>query len=147
MVVPLEMIYHQKIMDYLNDPIFKDIHLANYLKEFYDKGKNFAIAKNPMCGDVLCFERQENNHIFWYGEGCIICLASAEALSQIINDTILEKRNEVCGLIDGFFVKQNNNNQNLPEKFIPFQSVKEVKSRINCVMLGVRTIKTLLQGI
>lgn len=102
--------------------------------------------RNPICGDALCFG-YHNTQIYWSGEGCLICLASAEALCQILNDAPTDKKIDrqtaICTQIQDYF---NDNMITLPEIFLPLASVKQVKSRIKCVILSTQCAINLLKG-
>lgn len=127
----LELLYHKQMIALTQNPVFcvdADV--------LVDK----IGVRNPMCGDCLCFG-YHNQKIHWHGEGCLMCLASAEALCQ----TLSEGNNPelTCQQIYDYF---NGVTDMLPDKFLPLSSVKQVKTRIKCVILSVNGVINLLKG-
>jgi NifU-like protein involved in Fe-S cluster formation len=127
----LELLYHKQMIALTQKPSF-----------FVDADVlvNPTCVRNPMCGDALCFGYKEKK-IYWHGEGCLICLASAEALCQILCDS--NNPELTCYHIYDYF---NGNSGVLPDKFLPLASVKQVKTRIKCVILSVDGVINLIKG-
>ncbi|MFT6071744.1 MAG: NifU-like protein involved in Fe-S cluster formation [Alphaproteobacteria bacterium] len=134
----LERLYHKQMLVFTQNPLF--YHEA----QISVQASQAIIVKNPMCGDWLSF-KHHNNAVYWHGDGCLICRASAEALCRIIENIYLdtEKIHEICTQIEHYF---NGQGALLPDKFMPLSSVKQVKSRINCVMLSIRGVTLLIKG-
>lgn len=128
----LEILYHKQMLALTQNPLFR-----------LDDGimHNSICVRNPICGDALCVG-YHNQKIHWYGEGCLICLASAEALCQIMSES--NNPELICTQIQDYFKK---NTDKLPDKFLPLASVKEVKNRIKCVILSVNAVLNLIKGI
>lgn len=127
--LPLEQLYHQQMKNLINDPQYKTDEPL----------KNIVTCRNPMCGDIISMGYlSDNNIVHWSGEGCLLCLSSAEALCQTIAENDVPQN--ACNQIEDFF---NGEQDTLPEKFLPLSSVKETPSRIKCVTLSIRTFKKL----
>lgn len=131
MTESLDSLYHKQMIALTQKPLFYlDSHLL----------QNSVCVRNPMCGDALCFGYYQKK-IYWHGVGCLICLASAEALCQILSDN--DNSELICTHIDTYF---NGDSDILPDKFLPLASVKQVKSRIKCVILSVNGVANLIKG-
>ena len=135
MTESLDFIYHKQMLALTQKPLF-------FIEEHFLK--NAVTLRNPMCGDVLCFGYHQQK-IHWHGEGCLICLASAEALCQTVfdsDDTV--KIYTICTQIQDYF---NDKSGIIPDKFLPLSSVKQVKSRIKCVILSTQCLINFIKGL
>lgn len=132
----LEIIYHKQMLALTQSPQFfvQDTHIL----------KNAVSLNNPMCGDALCFG-YHHHKIHWHGQGCLICLSSAEALCQIIaeyhDNEVIKK---ICTRIQDYF---KGNHGELPEKFLPLGCVKQVKNRIKCAILSTQCVIKLITSL
>jgi NifU-like protein involved in Fe-S cluster formation len=130
----LDILYHKQMLALTQRPVF-------YVGA--DILQSPACLRNPMCGDALCFGYHQQK-IHWHGEGCLICLASAEALCQtldMVDDNF--QIDTLCTQIQDYF---NGFCDMLTSKFLPLSSVKQVKSRIKCVILATQCVKKLIKG-
>lgn len=125
----LNSLYHQEMLKLTQSPQFFCDHT-----QFTQS----ATKRNPLCGDWTRLGYIEN-HLYWHGDGCLICRASAEALCQEIAARNAQEKNIdiICQQIIDFYHDQKTQ---LPLKYQPLASVKEVKSRIKCVLLAVETL-------
>jgi NifU-like protein involved in Fe-S cluster formation len=141
MVEPLDLIYHKQMLTLTQNPHF---FVDNMIIQ------NAVCLNNPLCGDAVCFGYHQSK-IHWHATGCLICLASAEALCQTLalcqNINEYQQRQEIkliCTQIQDYF---NETYDILPEKFLPLSSVKQVKSRIKCVILSTQCVLNLIASL
>ena len=144
MTQSLDFIYHQQMLGLTQNPVF-----------FVDNPqalKHCVCLSNPMCGDALCFgyhNSKTHSKIYWHGEGCLICLASAEALCQtLIEFNQTQEIIKICTKIQDYF---NGNDtittEILPVNFLPLSCVKQVKSRIKCAILSTQCVIKLITSL
>lgn len=130
----LDVLYHKQMLSLTQNPILRS-------EENLLQGVSWV--RNPMCGDALYFGYYQKK-IHWCGEGCLICLASAEALCQRIQNINHHSKIEtICIQIQEYF---NGQSDIIDNKFLPFASVKQVKTRINCVILSTQGVIKLIKG-
>ena len=94
----LDVLYHKQMLSLTQNPILRS-------EENLLQGVSWV--RNPMCGDALYFGYYQKK-IHWCGEGCLICLASAEALCQRIQNINHHSKIEtICIQIQEYFNGQS----------------------------------------
>jgi len=117
-----------------------------------DHGKtprNFNIITDPthskegfnhLCGDkikiYITIKKQIIQKISFQGKGCIISVASASIMTELLKGKCVEYALNLFTAFINFIIKNKKNKHMLPKKLKVFAGVKKFPARIKCVTLA-----------
>ena len=123
----LQKIYQKKIMEWAQRP--------NHKKDIADL-QDVATEKNPMCGDIISVGvHEEDNNLYWGGEGCMICCAAAEAFCEGHN------KGDIASDHAQKIIEDYHHDGEVFPPFEAFQSIKDVPQRLKCVTLIAKAVQ------
>lgn len=134
------MLYQELIMENYKN--------ASYLKRREDSEIEVS-ALNPLCGDDLTLQLDIKDNrisdISFYGQGCSICVASA----NILCSTVIGKEKDKAISIISDFVKAVEGTEKItfPKEadFLnQLQNIKSYPARIKCCLLSWKSLATVL---
>lgn len=137
-----QIIIRQMILERYESPIYKidenDFDTKNY--------KSFNHKSDSCIDNITVYLKIDNNIIIdarFAGIGCAISTASTDILCEII---INKNFNKVLEILDNYFnmIKQEKYNESIIENLYIFKNVGNQMNRIKCALVGVNSIKNII---
>ncbi|MDY7004601.1 MAG: SUF system NifU family Fe-S cluster assembly protein [Cyanobacteriota bacterium] len=112
----------------------------------------YEIGDNPLCGDrielTIKFSQTKQiiEDIKFQGKGCVLSIASADLMAEILLGKTREEALEITAQFRQMLKGEISLSDNLPKLNI-FQGVSQFPIRIKCVLLSWHTLKTALESL
>jgi nitrogen fixation protein NifU and related proteins len=140
---------HPEKKSLYNDVIMDHIRNARNFHEMEDPSRS-AQGVNPLCGDSFTvYLRTESDRIMeasFQCECCGISMASASIMTETVRGKTLVEAGMLYQRFERLLLEPGAESKEGSGEFAVLQLIREFPSRINCALLGWKTLAAALDG-